>query len=86
MAVDGGDGREGGAGAYQKPLGLKAHAGTVYTVAGTGSSSSGGDFDHPATVFALDSLGSVMIDVDGDRLDARFLDDAGVVADHWTLL
>jgi hypothetical protein len=86
MAVDGGDGRESGDGAYQKPLGLSANAGTVYTVAGTGSSSGGGPFDHPTTAFALDSLGSVVIDVDGDRLDARFLDDAGVVADHWTLL
>jgi hypothetical protein len=85
-SIDGGDGRESGDGAYHKPLGLTAHAGTVYTVAGTGSGSNGGPFDHPTTVLALDSLGSVVIDVDGDRLDARFLDDAGVVADHWTLL
>ncbi|MEN8158972.1 MAG: metallophosphoesterase [Myxococcota bacterium] len=86
MALDGGDGREGGDGAYQKPPGPVAHAGTVYVVNGTGSDSTSGPFDHPTTVLGLVSLGSVVIDVDGDRLDARFLDDAGVVADHWTLL
>jgi hypothetical protein len=86
MALDGGDGREGGDGAYQKPIGGMAHAGAVYVVNGTGSDATTGPFDHPTTVLGLDRLGSVVIDVDGDRLDARFVDDAGVVADHWTLL
>jgi hypothetical protein len=85
MAVNAGDGREGGDGLYAKPDGFAPHAGAVYTVAGNGASSSSGPFDHPTTAVAMDRLGSVVIDVDGDRLDATFVDDAGAVADTWTL-
>ncbi|MEN8158647.1 MAG: metallophosphoesterase family protein [Myxococcota bacterium] len=86
MAMNAGDGREGGDGAYLKPDGFAPHAGAVYTVAGNGASSSSGPFDHPTTAVAMDRLGSVVIDVEGNRLDAAFVDDAGVVADAWTLL
>jgi hypothetical protein len=37
-------------------------------------------------VHSLDVLGSLVIDVDGDRLDARFLDDLGAVRDTFTIV
>jgi hypothetical protein len=86
MAVNAGDGRQGGDGPYHKPSGLAPNAGTVYTVAGNGASSSSGPFDHPTTVVGMNRLGSVVIDVDGDRLDARLVDDNGAVADSFTVL
>ena len=36
-------------------------------------------------VLSLQHLGSVVLDVVGERLDARFLDDQGVVVDHWAM-
>jgi hypothetical protein len=37
-------------------------------------------------VVSLLELGSMVIDVDGARLDARFLDDHGAVRDSFTIL
>jgi tetratricopeptide (TPR) repeat protein len=84
---DAGDGREDGDGAYVKPgAGPQAHAGAVYTVAGSSGQISGGTLDHPAMSLSLDLLGSLVIDVNGDRLDAKFLDDLGVVRDSFSIV
>lgn len=87
MILDGGDGRPTGNGAYQKPvLGPVAHEGAVYTVAGSSGKTSGGTLDHPAMFISLDVLGSVVLDLDGNRLDAIFLDSTGAIRDTFTLL
>jgi len=87
MKVDGGSGRPFEAGAYQKPsLGPAAHQGTVYTVAGSSGQITGGSLDHPAMFLSLNLLGSVVLDIAGDRLDALFLDRDGTIQDHFTLL
>jgi hypothetical protein len=86
MIVDGGDGRETGSGPYQKPGGFAPHAGTVYNVAGSSASTYEAPLNHPVMVMSLQHLGSVVLDVVGERLDARFLDDQGVVVDHWAML
>ena len=80
---DGGDGRESRDGAYRKaPM---PHAGTVYCVAGSSGKASGGDFDHPVMFYSAPSLGSVVLDVEGDRLDLRFLNATGAIEDEFTL-
>jgi calcineurin-like phosphoesterase family protein len=82
-----GDGRPEGDGAYVKTgSGPQAHAGAVYTVAGSSGQISGGSFDHPAMFLSLDVLGSLVLDVDGDRLDAKFLDDLGAVRDSFAIV
>ena len=87
MKLDAGDGRTDGTGAYSKPTaGPAPHEGAVYVVAGSSGSASGGSLDHPAMFLSLNVLGSVVLDVDGDRLDASFLDSAGTVRDHFTVL
>jgi calcineurin-like phosphoesterase family protein/purple acid phosphatase-like protein/fibronectin type III domain protein len=87
MKKNGGDGREGGNGAYTKPsAGLAPHEGAVYAVAGSSGQISGGLLNHPAMFISLNSLGSMVLDVDSNRLDAKFLNSAGVVADHFTLI
>ena len=43
----------------------------VYTVAGSGAKLTGGDLDHPAMYISLNELGSLVLDIDGDRLWMR---------------
>jgi len=85
--LDGGDGRSGGNGAYEKPvLGPASHEGTVYTVAGSSGQVSGGSLDHPAMLLNLSVLGSLVLDINGNRLDATFLDDLGAIRDTFTIV
>ena len=85
--LDGGNGRLGGDGAYQK---VNTPTGTVYTVAGSSSRTTGSNTNfsfgligpggvtnppHPVKLFSFWELGSVVIDVSRDCLDAYFIDD-----------
>ena len=83
--INGGDGREDGNGAYQKADGA-ANAGAVYTVAGASGKTSGGSLNHPAMFTSLNQLGSVVLDINGNRLDARHLRSNGSVTDYYTLI
>jgi hypothetical protein len=85
MIRDGGDGRIEGDGWYSKPSGRNPHQGAVYVVAGSSAQASGGALNHPALPTAMSVLGSLLLDVDGSVLTARFLDDAGAVRDAFTI-
>lgn len=86
--VDGGDGREQGNGVYEKATAGAAsvNEGAVYIVAGSSGKTSGGSLNHPAMYYSLNSLGSMVIDIDGNRMDARFLDNNTNVRDSFTIL
>ncbi len=87
MKLDGGSGREDGSGAYLKPgAGPVSRQGAVYVVPGSAGQISGGSLNHPAMFVSLNQLGSFVLDVDGQRLDARFVTDTGAINDHFTLL
>lgn len=86
MVRDRGDGIDQGDGAYAKAAaGLAPHQGAVYVVAGSAAAAGGGALNHPAMHVSLDHLGSFVFDIDGDRLDARFVGLAGV-EDEFTLV
>ncbi|HSF16184.1 MAG TPA: metallophosphoesterase [Vicinamibacteria bacterium] len=82
MILDGGDGRENGDGAYTKAGG----EGAVYTVAGTSGHTSNGTLNHPAMFLSLQQLGSVVLEVDGGRLDAIYINETGLVEDYLTII
>lgn len=84
MKKNGGSGRENGDGAYTK-LGGPGNQGAVYTVAGCSAMSSEPD-PMPAMFVSLDFVGSVVIDVDGGRLDFKFLQGNGALGDYFTLI
>ena len=88
MILDGGDGREDGDGAYAKSASVGIpHEGAVYAVAGSsGSVGSSGTLDHPAMFISLRSLGSMVLDIYGNRLHAVFLDNGLVVRDHFSII
>ena len=88
MILDDGSGRESESGAYAKPaLGPVPNAGTVYVVVGvSGEIEDGGDLNHPVMYTSRGILGSMVIDIDGNRLDAAQLDNTGATVDSFTIL
>jgi hypothetical protein len=85
--LNGGNGRVDGDGAYTKATyGAASHQGAVYVVAGSSSITSGGTFNHPVMYQSLNVLGSVVLDVDSNRVDVKFMDDLGGIRDYFTLL
>ena len=74
--------------AYVKDLNEpNGNDGTMYVVCGSsGSLETGAALNHPAmhTGYA-DKGGSFIIDVDGNRLDCKFLNEDGLVLDHFTM-
>ena len=95
--IDGGDGRETGDGAYHQRHGQ----GTVYVVAALGGRPATYPYSfyegvHPAHRVSIPNLaspapfntphfGSLVLDVNGDRLDFQFVDRDGAVLDYFTL-
>ena len=61
-------------------------SGTLYVVSGGSSKTAPGTFNHPAMAVGGEWLGSLVLEVDGDRLDLRFLDGNGVVGDRVSLI
>jgi acid phosphatase type 7 len=87
MKKDGGSGRPDGTGAYTKPtLGPGTHEGAVYATAGSSGQISGGLLNHPAMFISLNNLGSMVLDVNGDTLDAKFLRENGEVWDYFRIV
>jgi len=87
MKIDDGDGRVDGDGPYMKPTaGHAPFEGAIYTVAGNAAQVSGGPLNHPVMVQSSNVLGSLVLDVDGERMDARFIDDQGAVRDSFTIV
>jgi len=87
MKKDGGSGRIDGTGAYNKAtLGPGPHEGAVYAVAGSSGQISGGLLNHPAMFISLNNLGSMVLDVNGDTLDAKFLRENGAIADYFRIV
>ncbi len=85
-AIDSGDGRTDGDGAYDKGWTKAAQDGAVYITAGSGGAlSSSHGLDHPAHFYAVLNRGSVVIDVNGGQMDVKFLRETGAVDDYFTL-
>ena len=86
--LDIGDGAETSDGAYQKPDTVAAqNEGAVYAVAGSsGKVSTGYPLNHPVMFIGLESLGSMVLDVAGNRMDVTFLDQNALIRDEFTIL
>lgn len=86
--------RGAGTGAYMKPA-ATGRGGTVYAVCGSSSSIHGwwggstatvSPSPHPVHVANLNLIGSMLLEVDGNRLDARYLDVQGNTRDDFTII
>ena len=74
-------------GGYQKTtVGPAAGRGSVYIVNGSsGGQVSRGVKEHPAMFMATAAKGAVVLDVEGQRLEGRFMDEAGALLDHFVI-
>src|SRR6185436_12280086 len=86
MILDAGGGRTEGSGAYLKPSGVSANRGAVYVVTGSSGKIGGGSLNHPAMFLSLNRLGSILVEIDGDRLDVRFIRENGTINDSFSIL
>ncbi len=95
MMKDSGSGREDDTGSYRKgSAGPAENEGAVYAVVGSsgwawpgyGTIPAGKYLKHPATYIGLKQVGSLVLDVNTNRLDAKFLRNDGVIDDYFTLL
>ena len=86
MKLDGGDGRADDSGSYDKLDLIKApNNGAVYVVAGNAGKISDGTLNHPAMYASIKQLGSVILEVGGNNLDATFIDHTNTVQDYFTI-
>jgi hypothetical protein len=86
MKKDGGSGRPNTTGAYHKPTrGPAPHEGAVYAVVGCSGHLSPGTLKHPGMYTSALSLGSLVLDIDGPRLDATFIDERGFKLDYFSI-
>ncbi len=88
MAKDSGSGRTNDTGAYLKAAtGPDARQGAVYAVVGSsGWAWNNLGLNHPAMFIGMSKLGSMVIDVNGQRLDAKFIRETGVIDDYFTII
>lgn len=87
MKLDAGGGRVSESGAYHKHLlNPRAHQGAVYAVVGSSGQATGGVLNHPAMRVSLNELGSLVLDIHSNRLDATFLRETGATNDTFTIV
>lgn len=70
---------------FIKPLATQPHDGTVYVVAGSASKVDQGPVDHPAMPDSMLQAGSLVIDIVGDELTSRFINNKGEIKDQFTI-
>jgi hypothetical protein len=73
---------------YQTVSGQSAH-GTVYVVTGSAGGASDGiqlGYPHNAMPFSMYQGGMFYFEVEGNRLDAKFIRNDGVIADNFTIM
>jgi hypothetical protein len=87
MLRDAGDGRPDGTGAYLKTSsGPNVNRGAVYVVAGSSGWATSRTGVHPVMCFDELQTGSLVIDVQGQRLDAKFLRETGAIDDYFSII
>ncbi len=72
------------AGAYAKAA--APHSGSVYVVAGNAGQTPFIASPHPAMFTQIAVLGSLVLDVNGARLDAKMIDNTGAIRDFFTIV
>jgi len=86
MILDQGVGGSRNGGLYQADFRTSGEPRTVYVVAGTGGDLEPRVGHHPAMFTDQLLIGSVVFDINTNRLDARFVLSTGDIADRFTII
>ena len=87
MILDDSSGRPEDGGSYLKPgTGPAPNQGTVYVVAGSSGWATFQVGRHPIMHASLLRMGSLILDINGQRLDAKFLRETGAIDDSFSLV
>ena len=86
LVLDDGDGDPDGDGAYRKSEGIHPHQGTVAIVAGNAGAAMSRRGTVPLMKRTIMEYGSVLVDVNGDKLVARMINRSGSVRDLFSLV
>ena len=71
---------------YQKrSLKKAAHEGAIYAVVGSTARADVGPMNHPVMANSMMETGALIVDVNGNRLDGRFISGEGMVLDHFSI-
>ncbi|MCK4708204.1 MAG: metallophosphoesterase family protein, partial [Gammaproteobacteria bacterium] len=70
---------------FIKPGNKKSHQGAVYTVLGSSALSADGRFDHPVMATSSVETGSMIIDLEKEKLSAYFINDKAEVIDQFEI-
>ncbi|MCK5336899.1 MAG: metallophosphoesterase, partial [Gammaproteobacteria bacterium] len=71
---------------FIKPKTRDAYQGVIYTVLGSSSKAVKGKFDHPVMAVSTATLGSMILDINNDKLTARFIDNGADVIDQFEII
>ena len=83
MKTDSGDGRIDGDGAYRK---TGADDGVIYIVAGSAGKAHTYPLNHPANYISMAELGSLVLDFNGNKLNATFVSPNPQAVDYFTVV
>ena len=86
VVLDDGDGDPSGDGWYRKPAGIQPHAGTVVVVLGNGGATMFQRGTMPIMRTTMQVHGSLILDFDGPRCEARMIDQEGTVRDRFGIV
>ena len=70
---------------FVKPVNRTSHSGAIYTVLGSSAEAVDGKLDHPAMAVSEAALGSMIIDVESNRLTGRFINKNAEVTDKFVI-
>ena len=64
---------------------LAAHQGTVYAVVGSSAKLDQGELDHPVMKTNLFEKGAMLVEIEGDKLSALFINEQGQISDQFSI-
>ena len=70
----------------KKGLNISENSGTIYAVIGSSSKVDEGPLNHPAMPYSLQEAGSMIFDVNKNKLRASFINKAGAEKDHFEII
>jgi len=72
---------------YMKPdIHAASYSGTIYTVLGSSAKVDNGPLNHPAMAVSLRQAGSVILDINTQRLSMLFINAEGEIADQFSII